>query len=437
MTSAPFKRFFSSSLFDMAVRLLTIPVTGVSSLAVAAILIHDGGAQYYASVSLIWSVAQLLPLSDLGLGAVVTNAVAGAKGQTGDVEIRATVERCFRILVFAATIILMVAALTSFFQVWSRILPVDKSTMNVDGVVLVTLAIMAVSMPLSLWQRIALGLHMNRYIIVLTSLTTPIVLLMVWLAIGRNSFLVVGAPAVAGLVVIVGGVMVLQIRRGFPVLSMMRLRPSCRVYKGLPLWRSGAAMLIIMVSQPIVLQSDRLFIGWFSSPSSVAEYSLQSQLYVPLLSIVSAGAASLWPRFVAARSGLGQDWALFRSSVLRFSVIGLVFGIALVSIGPFILAFVSRGAVDISIPIAGAFALLLLVQAATMTPAMFLTSENGLRFQAKALIAMLIIKLPLSAFLAHYGAIGPVLASILAIFLCQFVPSMFYCRILARTGSQA
>lgn len=425
-------RFANSSLVDMSLRLLTIPVTGAASLAIAALLIRDEGPEFYAAVTLLWSLTQLLPLSDLGLGAVVTNVVAASKDPTRDDAVRDTVVRCFRILLIAAATVSGIALLTSGLHIWSGALPIRIDKIDVNLAIFVMLSLTALSMPLSLWQRIALGLHMNRHIILLTSITTPLVLLIIWLARGIGSVWVIVAPALAGVLIVVFGSVFVSAGRGFPVFSMFRLSSPHSTYRGLPVWRSGAAMMIIMVCQPLVLQSDRLVLGWFALPQNVAEYSLLSQLYVPLLSVLSAGAASLWPRFAAARAGSGSDWTLFRSSVIRFSLVGVVFGFGLVVVGPSVLKVVAQGAIDVSEPTTLTFGLLLVVQSATMPAAMFLTSEAGLKLQAVAMLVMLAVKLPLSALLAPYGAFGPVAASAMAILLCQFLPLMIYCRQLAR-----
>jgi O-antigen/teichoic acid export membrane protein len=76
-----------------------------------------------------------------------------------------------------------------------------------------------------------------------------------------------------------------------------------------------------------------------------------------------------------------------------------------------------------------AFALLLVVQSLQSPLGMLLSDATGLRFQAKTVVVMLCLNLPLSIVLAgRLGASGPVLSTVLSVALAQLIP----CAIRAR-----
>jgi len=192
---------------------------------------------------------------------------------------------------------------------------------------------------------------------------------------------------------------------------------------------TSAYMVVINVAQPIALQSDRIVLSWRSTTDELARYSLIAQLYQPLLGCIFAVGATLWPYYARRRAeGVIAPRDVWRP-VAAFGLLGAVCGGLLVGVGPLLARLVGGDVIDVSVSDMAPWALLVLVQGATIPLGMLLTDPAGLRYQAIALSVMMIVNLPASWALAEgLGAAGPVLCSAATIFVCQTVPCALRAR---------
>jgi O-antigen/teichoic acid export membrane protein len=193
-----------------------------------------------------------------------------------------------------------------------------------------------------------------------------------------------------------------------------------------PLASVAAPMLVILIVQPLALQSDRLILGWRAPTEALADYAMATQLYLPALAVLSTGAASMWPRFAQTVNDPGLTRQLFRKDSLFLLMIATAMGIALIVAGPAICTVVSDGSIVPDRTLFGAFGILLLAQAVALPSAMMMTDGSGMLFQAAALTIMMLLKLSLTLTIAGTSSAGPVLASAIAILTCQYAPSRIF-----------
>ena len=186
-------------------------------------------------------------------------------------------------------------------------------------------------------------------------------------------------------------------------------------------------MAVISACLPLAYQSDRLILSHVSSVTQLAVYSAGAALFAPALSLVSAGGQSLWPIFV--RTGLaslgGNLRRQFFTALTGLVAFGVVLGVALVLVGPSIGTWMLRSGAAVPVGLMASFAAVLIVLSAHYPGGMLLTDSAGLRFQAKASVAMLMMNVALSLVLARrLGAAGPVLGSAISVALCMWLPTL-------------
>jgi O-antigen/teichoic acid export membrane protein len=411
------------SSVSAGLRLLTLPITGLSTLFFAHEIIVRRGSTAYAELALVWSIALLIQFADLGTGAAVVNAIAASEDPRNDEAVLDTIRSAVRVLVLSAAVLIVATVGVRQTVGWDVLLRTAASPTSTNNATTLVLLCIAVGLPIASWPRVLLGHGHNPMVVMLTALASPISLALgMCVLLMHGSFALLAAvPAVANIVVgtmAIGWIhrnRLLRLRAAVTGLWTNRVRSGV-VTAALPMW-------IILVVQPAALQSDRIVLSWRSSGSAVATYSLAAQLYMPLLSVVAAAGAPLWPYFAGVRA----DRTLGVRDVVRVGRVviltGTVLAILLALVGQPIAHMVGANVVLPGFGVFLAFALLLAVQTATTPFGMLMTDVPGLRFQAGALGAMLVVNLPLSWILAAaLGDSGPVIGSTIAVASCQLLP---------------
>jgi O-antigen/teichoic acid export membrane protein len=192
----------------------------------------------------------------------------------------------------------------------------------------------------------------------------------------------------------------------------------------------GVPMAVITIVLPLSFQSDRLVIENYLGPAAIAGYSAVALIYSPLLSIITAGTTALWPRFIRNQQSREARKRQTIFSVTSFTALGISLGLFLLFAGPTVTSLVthdSKVAIDASTY--WYFALLLVVLGFNSSISMLFMDPNGLRFQAAISTIMFTLKLPLALILTpNVGQSGPVLATLLALFVAVSIPLLVRTR---------
>ena len=108
---------------------------------------------------------------------------------------------------------------------------------------------------------------------------------------------------------------------------------------------------------------------------------------------------------------------------------GLLLAGALAAVTPLVVAFVTGGAFELDGWLIFGFVVFVALQAAKYPIGMYMTDERGLRFQVVPVLIMVPLTLGLSWWLIGVlGAGGAVIASCIAVAVCQVVPNLWYVR---------
>jgi O-antigen/teichoic acid export membrane protein len=205
--------------------------------------------------------------------------------------------------------------------------------------------------------------------------------------------------------------------------------PRVRTVRGGRVLDVAWPMLLQMIALPIAMQTDRIVLSHLSTPRSLAQYNLASQLYSPVWQITSAAGIALWPIFARARARSTRSAAGPLQLAAAFAGIAALLCAVITAVAPWLAARASGDRVHLGPLLLVSFAVFMIFQAAKYPLGMYLTDARGLRFQALTIAAFLPVNLGLSIVLARpYGAAGPVIGSAVGVLLCQVVANWLYVR---------
>ncbi|MFJ6355778.1 MATE family efflux transporter [Pseudarthrobacter oxydans] len=405
-------------------RVFTLPFTAVATILTTYLLVRELGLESYGYIVLVGALFQLIPFADLGLGAAVVNA-SSKRLESRELSARAlaTAGATFRVLALSALVIVAAVFLVGNLEAWPSLLGLpDSLATSASWAIGIVILPFALSLPFGIGQRILIGEgrnHIVGYIGILGPLTATATTY-VLLKLGVDP-LVLGIATPTGILIVSLVCFVLALKT-----SGWRMRDLLRVRKGRSkpkLWNSALPMMVISITVPLALQSDRLILSHLSQTIELSEYSIAAQMYVPCFSIISMAAVALWPIFSRSGAASLSLWSKAFSSLTGAG--GVLAVIFIFLVGP-VSKLVTEGRLAVHMDLALAFGTLLVVMACHQASAVLLTSPSHLAFQAGCSTAMLLVNLGLSLLMAPaLGASGVVWASAIAVFITQLVPCIY------------
>ena len=403
-------------------KLLALPVGAVASLVAARLVVRTLGTEGFAVYALIVGLAALLPFSDLGVGAAVMDAVA-RRDQTGLESVERVLVTSWRVLCVGAAGLAGAAWVAAGFGGWGLMLGTGRSA-TVEVAAAVATSLYAAGLPFSVGPRLLTGAGKNHHVILIQTASIVVSLGLLALAAALRAPLwgFAAAPFFATLtgnaVSLALGARAVGVRCGKVFRRVLRLSE-----RGMEVRPIAGPMIAITVILAAAYQTDRIVLSHASSLGEVASYSVGFLLFSPLMTMIGGAGMSLWPVYARRRLGVGRQ-ALAQAEV-AFGALGALLAAALVALGPFLARFVGGDEVRVDSWLLVAFGGWLFIQAVSYPMAMLMTDPEGLRFQARLHVAMVLINLPMSILLARLlGAVGPVLATILSIAIALFVPEL-------------
>ena len=147
-----------TAIVSAGARIAILPLTGITSIALARTVTGQFGVEAYAVFSLIVSLPLLVPVIDLGLGASVTNAAASLP--SGADNLVAVIRRAWRYLVGGCVICLILVNVIGALQLWPALLGVEEMS-GVNGGISVALSVFLFTMPASIGYSVLVGLKLK------------------------------------------------------------------------------------------------------------------------------------------------------------------------------------------------------------------------------------------------------------------------------------
>ena len=103
-------------------KVIVMGLSGILGLVTSRLIIEHFGTPAYAQYGLLTTLPNLLPFTDLGIAAVVINAIASSSDPRHDPFARRTIVTAVRILIVSGSLIVAVAALITLLGWWRPLL---------------------------------------------------------------------------------------------------------------------------------------------------------------------------------------------------------------------------------------------------------------------------------------------------------------------------
>jgi hypothetical protein len=178
--------------YDMArsggVKFIALGISAVLGILITRIIITNFGTDVFAQYGLLVGLGALLPIGVLGVDAPIINRVAVSDDVSKDARLREVLVSSLRVLLVAGAILLVIVLLMSVFGLWDALL--GDSLLATTGAIAAALcmALWSFGMPLGIGAKVLAGLGKNYVTIAISGLQSPLVLLvlMVALAVGAD-----------------------------------------------------------------------------------------------------------------------------------------------------------------------------------------------------------------------------------------------------------
>lgn len=410
------------------VKVVVMGLTGVLGIFTNRAIIASFGVEAYSQYGLLSTLPTLLPFADLGMAAVVINAASEATDPRQDENLRRTIATAFRILLGSAAVIIGVALLLTLFGAWRTVLGTGGLLAGADLVPLVCFAILAIGLPLSVGQRILVGLGRTTTQIAASGITGPIMFFGVFafaaFAPMAGNYLAVlsyGASTLVSLVCLLLAARLIKPQVG----EALKQVPFRRRYPGVHALHLALPMLVQMMALPVAMQTDRLLLSHLTRGNELAQYNLASQLFNIVLQTIAAAGVTLWPVFAKARATATVVSPM--RPTIAFLALGAAGAVTMAVLSPFLVSFVTDDKFTLDPLLVAAFVIFIALQAAKYPAGMYMTDARGLRFQVRPILMMVPINVALSWWLTTLvGAAGPVLGSAIGVLIFQVIPNLVY-----------
>ena len=375
-------------------------VSGVFGLVNTSLIIRHFGADAFAQYGLLATFPTLMPFTDLGIGAVILNTVASSTDPAHDSVVRRTITTAVRVLLGSALVISTVGIVILLLGAWPWLL--GGKLMEGGGLTAtVCLVIYAAALPLSVGQRVIIGLGRGNavsiYSYIANALVSVICIVVAWRAT---------RPLFAG---------------------ALQDVPRLRSVRGVRIVNTAGPQLLQSLAIPIAFQTDRLLLSHLGQSQALAEYNLANNLFNMLTQTVMAAGVAMWPMFARARADRRIENP-FKPAMI-FSGGGFLLALALVAVTPWAARVMSHGKIVLPAALVWAFAAYVAVEAGKQPLGMYMTDPRGLQFQVVPVLILVPMNLAISwVLIGPFDAAGPILGSVISVILCQIVPYSWWVR---------
>ncbi len=419
----PRQRFLGPVARSVGARAVTLPVTAITNLALVHTVVGAVGVSGYALFALVTTLPAVLPVTDLGAGAALTEAVARDTSREQRL-VRGTILSSARYLVYAGAVVAATGVIMALFGVWNRVLG-DVAQPGADLAVAVASVLFGCSMPLGLSRSVLIAVNRNEVSFLLQGAGSVLQFALVLFAVGLDGTagVCVFAAFLSQFVVNAVGTVLAGRYLRMPLLRMI----LCSVREGglndrATISRFALPMTITTAATALAYSTDRLVLSHTADATAVAGYSAGAQFFGPASSLLSAAGLPLWALFARRRRSSGAHGRQLAWLTGYFAAGSLVLSIGIVVLGPLAGTWMMHERIRVGTDLMVAFATLLIVQALACPANMWMTDAAGLRFKAITFSLMAAANLAVSIPLARLGPEGPVIGSVVSYAALVLVP---------------
>ena len=410
-------------------KVVVMGVSGVFGLVNTSLIIRHFGADAFAQYGLLATFPTLMPFTDLGIGAVILNTVASSTDPAHDSVVRRTITTAVRVLLGSALVISTVGIVILLLGAWPWLL--GGKLMEGGGLTAtVCLVIYAAALPLSVGQRVIIGLGRSATQVISQGVVSPamscFLLLAIVIGLGRGNAVSIYSYIANALVSVICIVVAWRATRPLFAGALQDV-PRLRSVRGVRIVNTAGPQLLQSLAIPIAFQTDRLLLSHLGQSQALAEYNLANNLFNMLTQTVMAAGVAMWPMFARARADRRIENP-FKPAMI-FSGGGFLLALALVAVTPWAARVMSHGKIVLPAALVWAFAAYVAVEAGKQPLGMYMTDPRGLQFQVVPVLILVPMNLAISwVLIGPFDAAGPILGSVISVILCQIVPYSWWVR---------
>jgi O-antigen/teichoic acid export membrane protein len=412
-----------SLLLSSLYRVIGTPVVALSGVISAGLIIRATGESAYGLVSLVATVGLLIPFVDLGIGAVVTNAVSQAPDPASDRHALDVVRRAYRVLTLISLGVAVCALVVLTTDTWEALLGLRTGSED-RWAITAAMIIFGFTIPAGLGLRMLIGADRNELavLVMMSSSLLGLIFTVIMYAGGVRGIWFV-LPSLTGALVgnMIGTLLALRVTG----IGGNLLGPITRGLATKDLLEGSMWLFFVSVGIPFGLQVQRVVLSHLSTPEQLSKYALMAQMYGLAWSVFSTAALSFWPIFAKRRNDPAETTRLWLRTTLLFGAGGAVCGLGMIVLGPWAGDVLSGDQIGVSSSLAAAFAVLLVVQCLHLPSGVLLVSPSEARWQTMCIGAMAMTSVVAAVAVApERGALGVVVVTAIAVLFCQVCPDL-------------
>lgn len=404
---------------------ISLPITALLGILTSHLIIDSYGVSAFALFGLLSSLPALLAFSDFGVGAAVVNSVSKSSSPQTDLDVQRTILSALRATVLVAILGLSFGGAAWAYDWWPTLLGSGWDDSDLSLAATVAWSTLMLAVPLALGQRIILALHRNYLQIALQTMTPALTVLALLLLrdVARSQVVPTAIASCSSLAIAVASMCLAVALLPGPVRAAVRDLLRVRSRRGKKLISTALPMSVIMICLVLSYESGRIILSQFSGPVAVAEFTLASQFFSPILGFLAAITAALWPIFASSRE---PESTLIRRVVMISAATGVgaaALGTCLLLLLPWLTSIVADGAVKVPSALSLGFVFLVLSRGMQYVLGYYLMQGRALILQSWTSIGVLLAGVPLSVLLVRpLGSAGPTVAMATAILVLQIIP---------------
>jgi O-antigen/teichoic acid export membrane protein len=193
----------------------------------------------------------------------------------------------------------------------------------------------------------------------------------------------------------------------------------------------GLSFMAVQIAYAVAFTTDRLVAAQVVGPAAVADYAVVYRLFTIPASLASIALLPLWPAYREAisRSDLGWVRTTLNRSLIAAALVTVPLAVALVALGPSIVALWTRDAVSPPHLLYAGLGVFTVVFAVASALWMLLNAAQAMRFQFVTTAIMAAVNVVASAYLAsRLGIAGIALGQVVGLVGVSLLPTVLYVR---------
>jgi O-antigen/teichoic acid export membrane protein len=421
------RRVVASAIAGLAVRGSSFVVVLISVPLTLGFL----GPVRFGMWMTIASVVALLGATDLGIGNGVLNNVARAFGQDDKTAVRQYLASGFVALTgiclaFGALFIVVYPIVP-----WANLYNVvgDRTASSEAGPATAAfVATFLLGLPLGLAGQVRYAYQegfVQSAFAGVGNLTTIVLLLLAIAARASLPVLVLAMTIGPIIVAVINLVVLVRLQR--PWLSPRRSDVTIGAFRSVV--GVGLAFMVLQIAYTVAFSSDRLVVAQIVGPVAVADYTVVYRLFSIPTGLAVIALWPLWPAYREAVSRSDISWVrlTLRRSLLVTVGSTVPLAVVLSLVGPAIVSIWTQDGLTppyVLYPALGAFTVAFAVANVFQ---MLLNGAQAMRFQVSTMVAMAVLNISASVFLAsRIGVAGVALGSLVAVAAVLIIPAVAY-----------